>query len=75
MNVVVQVFASAVVDKDLNVHLSFAVQFVEVAEKLPLVGADGLPKGFIIVEDGAKAEGKNSRVLKAVGNHTGVIDA
>ena len=56
-------------------HLGLAAQLVDVALKLALVGADGLAKAFIVVEDGAEAEGKHGGVLEAVGDDAGVIDA
>jgi hypothetical protein len=55
---------AAVIYVDLQVHLGFAVQALEIALKLALIGADGLTKGFIILENGAKTERKTVDCLK-----------
>ena len=65
----------AVVDEDLQVHLGLAAQLVDIAEKLALVGADGLAQALVVVEDGSKAEGQHRGVLEAVGDHPGVVHA
>ena len=56
-------------------HLGLAAQLVDVALELPLIGADGLAQGLVVVEDGAEPEGKHGGVLKAVGDDPGVVDA
>lgn len=66
---------AAIVDKDLQVHLRFTAEFVNVSEELPLIGADGFAKGFVVVKDGAKAEGKNRRMPVTVRDDAGVIDS
>jgi hypothetical protein len=75
LNMAFEELGAAVVDEDLEVHLGLAAEFIDVALKLALVGADGLAEGFVVVEDGAEAEGKNRGVLKAVGDDAGVVDA
>jgi len=67
--------AAAVVDKDLQMHLGLASQLVNVAQELPLVGADGLAQAFVVGEDGAEAEGQHGGVLETVGDDPRVIHA
>jgi hypothetical protein len=67
--------AATVVDKYLQVHFGLAAQLVDVSEKLSLVGSNGFAKRFIVAEDGSKAERKDGGMLKAIGNHAGMIDA
>ena len=49
--------ATTIIDKNLQVHLGLAAQFLDVAEELALVGADGLAKAFVVGENGSEAEG------------------
>ena len=56
-------------------HLGLAAQLVDVAEELALVGADGPAQALVVVEDGAKAEGQHGGVLKAIGDHPGMVHA
>jgi hypothetical protein len=67
--------ATAVVDKHLQVHLGLAAQFVDVAQELPLVGADGSAQTVVVVEDGSKPEGQHRGMLEAVGDDPGVVHA
>ena len=67
--------AAAVVDKDLEVHLGLAAELVDVAEKLPLVGADRLTQHLVVSEYGAEPERKHGGVLKTVGDDPCVIDS
>lgn len=71
----VNLAAGAVIHEDLEVHFGFAAQLFNVAEELPLVGADGFAQAFVVVEHGAKTEGQHSGMLEAVGDHPGVVDA
>jgi len=66
---------ATVVDEDLEVHLRFAPQLVDVALELALVGADGLAQAFIVGEDGAESEGQHGGVLEDVGDHTCMVHA
>jgi hypothetical protein len=54
-------------------HLSFAAQALYMCRVLALIGADGTAQCFVIGEDGAEAEGKNSRELEAVTDYAGVV--
>ena len=65
--------AAAVVDENLEVHLGFAAQFIDVAEELSLVGPDGFAEAFVVVEDGAKAERKNGGVFEAISDDSCVV--
>jgi hypothetical protein len=64
---------TAVIDRDLEMHLGFAAQALYMRRVLALVGADGTAQGFVIGEDGAEAEGKNSREFEAVTDDARVI--
>src|ERR1700722_6574511 len=66
---------ATIVDKDLEVHLRFAAQLVDVSLELALVGADGLAEALIVVEHGAEAEGKHGGMLEAVGDDSCVVPA
>jgi hypothetical protein len=68
-----QLAAATVVDEDLEVHLSFAAEFVDVAEELTLVGPDGFAEAFVVVEDSTKTEGKNGGMLEAVSDDASMI--
>ena len=50
---------ATVVDEDLQVHLSFAAEFVDVIEELALIGANGFTEGFVVVKDRAEAKGED----------------
>jgi hypothetical protein len=65
--------AAAVVDEDLEVHLGFAAEFIDVAEELALVGPDGFAEAFVVVEDGAEPEGKDGGVFEAVSDDASMI--
>jgi hypothetical protein len=71
---VLDILDAAIVDTDLQVHLCFAAEFVDVGEKLALIGANGAAEGFVVIEDRAETERKNGGMLEAIGNHAGVID-
>jgi hypothetical protein len=60
---------------NLQVHLGLAVKPFDIALKLALIGTNGLAETLIVLKDGSEAEGKNGRVLKAVGDNSGVIDS
>jgi len=65
--------AAAVVDEDFEVHLSFAAEFIDIAEELTLVGPDGFTEAFVVVEDGAESEGKDCGMFEAVSYDAGMI--
>ena len=67
--------AATIVDKDLEVHFSLAAEFVDVAEELTLIGADGFAQHLVVSKYGAEPEGKYGGLLKTIGDHTSVIDA
>ena len=64
---------AAIVDEDLEVHLGFAAEFIDVAEELTLVGPDGFAKAFVVIEDGAEAERKDGGVFEAVSDDASMI--
>src|SRR5882757_5934147 len=64
---------TTVIDSDLQVHLCLTAQAFHMRRVLALIGADGAAKRFIIGEDGAEAEGKDSGESKAVTDHACVI--
>jgi hypothetical protein len=66
--------ATAVIDEDLEVHLGLAVEFFDVVEELSLVRPDGLAKAFVVVEDGAKSEGKDGGVVETICDYSCVVD-
>jgi len=66
---------TAVVHKNLEVHLGLAAQLIDVHQELALVGANRLAEAFIIGEDGSETEGKNGGMLEAIGDDPGMIDA
>jgi len=74
-SVVLHLLAATVVDEDLEVHLGLAAEFVYIANKLALVGADGLAEHVVIFEYGSKSEGKHRGVLKAIRDDASVVDA
>jgi hypothetical protein len=74
-DLLLELLAAAVVNKDFEVHLGLAAELIDVAEELALVGADGLAQDVIVVEDGSEAEGKDGGVLEAVRDDTGVVNA
>src|ERR1700739_4748689 len=65
--------AAAVVEGDLEVHLSLAAQTFNVGHKLALIRADRTPQGIIVSEDGSESEGKNGRHLEAIRDHSRMI--
>jgi hypothetical protein len=65
--------AAAVVDKDLEVHLGFAAEFIDVAEELTLVGPDGFAQAFVVVEYGAEAKRKDGGMFEAVSDDASMI--
>jgi hypothetical protein len=71
----VELAGAAGIDVDLEVHLRLAVQTLQVALELTLVGADGFAKSLVVLEDSSKTEGKDGGVLEAVSDNPGVIDA
>ena len=68
-------FGATIIDKDLQVHLGFASELVNVAKELALIGADGFAEAFVVVEDGSKAEGQHRGMLETVGYDPGMIHA
>jgi hypothetical protein len=68
-------FAAAVIDKDLEVHFGLAAKLIDIAEKLALVRTDGFAQGLIVIEDSAEAEGKNGGMLKTIGDDACMVDA
>ena len=56
----VQFFAAAGIYVDFQVHFRFAMEALQIALKLALIGADRLAQSFIILKDGAKTERENS---------------
>jgi hypothetical protein len=55
------------------VHLSLATEALDVGQEVTLVGADGTPKGVVVLKGGTEPEWKNCRTVKAAGDHAGVI--
>ncbi len=47
--VLLNLAAAAVVDKDLQVHLRLTAELIDIAEELALIGADGLAQDFVVV--------------------------
>ena len=68
-------FAQQSSTKIFEVHLGLATELVDVTEELTLIRADRFAKHLIVIEDGAEPEGKYRRMLKAVSNDTGVVNA
>jgi hypothetical protein len=66
---------AAIVDENFQVHLCFAVELVDIAEELALVGPDRFAKGFVVVKDGAETERKNRGMAETIRNHSRVIHA
>ena len=66
--------AAAVINEDLQVHLGFAAEFIDIAEELALVGPDGFAKAFVVVEDSAESEGKYGGVLETICDDSCVVD-
>jgi hypothetical protein len=62
-----------VVDEDLEVHLRFSAKTLYIGQEVTLVGTDRTAQGVVIVKGGAEAERKDSRTIKAAGDHAGVI--
>ena len=50
---------ATVVYEDFQVHLGLAAELFDVGDELALIGADGLAKGFVVMEDRAEAERKD----------------
>jgi hypothetical protein len=57
------------------VHLRLPAQFVDISQKLTLVRAYRFPQRFIVVENGAESKGKHSGMLKAIRDHSRVVNA
>lgn len=68
-----EVTGTGVVDEHFEVHLGFSAKAFDVGLEVPLVGADGAPQGIVILKRGAEAEGQDSGVLKAVGDHACMV--
>jgi hypothetical protein len=66
--------AAAVINEDLEVHFGFAAEFFDVAEELALVGPNGFAEAFVVVEDSAESEGKNSGVVETICDDSCVVD-
>ena len=66
--------ATAIIDKDLEVHFGLAAEFLNIAEELSLVGPDGFAEAFVVVEDGTESEGKDGRVLETICDNSCVVD-
>ena len=66
--------ARAIVNEDLEVHLSLSAEFFNIAEELALVGPDGFAKAFVVVKDCAKSEGKDGGVLETICDYSCVVD-
>jgi hypothetical protein len=64
---------AAVLDRDLEMHFGFAAEALYMRCVLALIGADGAAERFVIGEDGAKAERKNSGEFEAVTDHARVV--
>ena len=64
---------AGVVDENFKVHLGLASETLHVGLKLTLVGSNGAPQSVIILEGRAEAKRKDGRVLKAIGNHSGMV--
>src|ERR1700747_2378656 len=62
-----------VVDEDLQVHLRLAAETFYIGQEVTLIGADGTAQGVVVVKGGAETEWKDSRTVKAAGDHAGVI--
>ena len=68
-------FAAAIVEHDLEVHLGLAAEAFDVGDELALVGADRPAQGFVVCKDSSKTERQNGGSFEAVGDDTGVLDA
>ena len=66
---------TAVVNEDLDVHLGFAAKLIDIRLKLALIGADGFAKEIVGIKNGTKPERKNGGMLKAVCDHSCMIDS
>ncbi len=66
---------TAVVNKDLDMHLGFAAKLINIRLKLALIGADGFTEKFVGIKDGAKSERKDGGMLKTVGYNSCMIDS
>ncbi len=65
--------AAAVVYEDLEVHLGFAAEFIDVSEELTLVRPDGFAEAFVVVEDGTESERKDGGMFEAVSDDASMI--
>ncbi len=54
-------------------HLGLAAQALDVGQEVALVGADRAAQRVVILERGAEAERKNGGLVKAAGDHAGVV--
>ena len=72
---VFQSVGTAILDHDLEVHFGLAAQLLEVPHELALVRPDRLAQALIVVENRAEPEGQHGGMLKAVGDHAGMIHA
>src|ERR1035438_5837505 len=70
-----QLAPAAIIDQNLQVHLSLAAQLVDVAEKLTLVRADGPAQALIVTENRSKSKWKNGGVMETVCDHPCVVNA
>ena len=68
-------FAAAIVDADLEMHLGFSVEAFKIGLELALIGADGFAEAFIVLKDGAEAEGEDGGLLEAIGDHPCMVDS
>src|SRR5581483_3729760 len=66
-------FRADVVDDELQVHLGFAAQTLDVRHEVSLIGADGAAQGVVIFKGGSEAERKDGGAVKATGHHASVI--
>jgi hypothetical protein len=66
---------AAIVHEDLEVHFRLTPQFLDIGQKLALVGTYGFTKALIIGKYRAKPKRKNRRVLKTIGDNPGMIHA
>jgi len=73
--VLFKILATACIYMDLEVHFCFSMETLEVALELALIGANGLAKTLVILEYGAKTEGKYGGMFETISDHPGVVDS
>jgi hypothetical protein len=67
------VAGAGVVHQDLEVHLSFAAETLDIGLEMTLIGADGAAQGVVVLKGGAKPEGQDSGEFEAVCDNASVV--